>query len=864
MSADGFDPTDSAVRHVLTDYQLDTVVGLQGVIARAIAQQVRSPDKRLEIAKHGGVMLLQSPTASGKTLMLGRTLEGLVGKLERKTIWFWFAPFSGLIDQTVEALSEQCPGLRLRDATRDREPSLARDGDVFVNTWGAVAANNRDARKVRRTTEDTYSLDQMLELLRLDGFAIGVVIDEAHLNFGTGAKAAAKFYLEHLKPDVTVLATATPNDDKLEKFAENAGVEVGSRIIVSRDRVVERGLNKFGLMVGVMRLREQDQALVDPETSALSCGWYQHQKIKDRLDELELGVVPLMLVQVEDQKKGEEDPVERVKEKLLSIGVPESKIATHTSGKPDPDFHTLAFDPSREVLIFKVAVATGFDAPRAWTLVSLRPSRGKDFGLQIVGRIMRVHPHVRPIHGQDDLLDRGYVFLSDPELQSGLQEAADALDSVVSSIDVVTSSFDLVELGTAQPLSVGENGSPSLHQKLPRPPKDDVERQQRLDALIEEQRVPGDIRERPNEEIDRAIQVAEQLRDVDDLDLFGGTLPTQNAPNLFANPARSRQAKSERYSMRPELDVPEYLIAEKPPRAEILNSEDFNRDFARRFIEKSSILRRINTRMGAGELQLRDLFNDELTMTVEDVQVRLDDTRIEREGQRVFSFDSSINDRRLRQILREELRRAAIQEGIGFSDLDLSRAVYLAAMREPQVFKQALKEAKATYIETGEADDPIPRAHDDYPECVPSKNNAYGILPSGLNTDERAFAEWLDADKSGRVKWWLRNPHRPGWSRGWSTNLVLPSGGFFFPDFVVSVRGRSTPNEIVLVEIKGGHLDNTDESLEKIGAAHRSYQSVLWAQKETDLFLRLSYDRGANRLLPSGRFDTEILLRTTG
>ena len=148
MSADGFDPTDSTVRHVLTDYQLDTVVGLQGVIARAIAQQVHSPDKRLQIARHGGVMLLQSPTASGKTLMLGRTLEGLVGKLERKTVWFWFAPYSGLIDQTVEALSEQCPGLRLRDATRDREPGLARDGDVFVNTWGAVAANNADARKL--------------------------------------------------------------------------------------------------------------------------------------------------------------------------------------------------------------------------------------------------------------------------------------------------------------------------------------------------------------------------------------------------------------------------------------------------------------------------------------------------------------------------------------------------------------------------------------------------------------------------------------------------------------------------------------------------------------------------------------------
>ncbi len=864
MSANSSDPADASARHVLTDYQFDAVVALQGVINRAISQQVRASDKRLDIARNGGVMLLQSPTASGKTLMLGRTLEGLVGRLERKAVWFWFAPYSGLVDQTVEALAEQCPGLRLRDAACDREPGLARDGDVFVNTWGAVAATNKNARKMRRTTESTYSLDQMLELLRLDDFAMGVVIDEAHLNFGTGARAAAKFYLETLQPDVTILATATPNDDKLEKFAEEAGVEVESRIVVSRDRVVERGLNKYGLMVGVMRLRDEDQALVDPETSALSCGWYQHQKIKERLDERDLGVVPLMLVQVEDQKRGEEDPIARVKEKLISIGVPEAKIATHTSGNPDPEFHTLAFDPSREVLTFKVAVATGFDAPRAWTLVSLRPSRGKDFGLQIVGRIMRVHPHLRPIHGRDELLDRGYVFLTDPELQSGLKEAADALEAVVSGIEVVTSNFGIVELGTAESLSAGLVGQAFLHFRLPPPPKDDAERQARLDVLLEECLVPGNIRERPTQEIDRAIQVAEQMRDASGSDPFNGPVSECRNPSPFGRRSHSKKVKSQKYPLRPDLDVPEYLIVEKLPRAEVLNSEEFNRDFAHRFIEKSSILRRINARMGAGELHLRDLFNDELTMTIEDIQVRLDDTRIEREGQRVFSFDPSINDRRLRRVLRDELRLAAIQEGFDFTDLDLSRAVYLAAMRDPLAFKQALKEAKANYIKTGEADDPVPKAHDDFPDRAPSKHCVYGVLPSDLNADERAFAEWLDADTSGRVKWWLRNPHRAGWSRGWSTNLVLPSGRYFFPDFVVSVRGRSTPNQIVLVEIKGGHLDNTDESLEKIGAVHRAYHAVLWAQKDQDLFLRLIYDPGSNRLLPSGRFEPELLLRTAG
>tara|TARA_R110002049_G_scaffold309223_1_gene518883 strand:+ start:2159 stop:4750 length:2592 start_codon:yes stop_codon:yes gene_type:complete len=863
MSAAAQESEAQSARHVLTDYQFETVEALQAVARRAIAQQVREPEKRGEIARHGGVMLLQSPTASGKTLMLGRTLEGLVGKLERKTVWFWFAPFSGLVDQTVEALSEQCPGLRLRDATRDREPGLARDGDVFINTWSAVAANNKDARKVRRVTEDTYSLDQMLELLRLDGFSIGVVIDEAHLNFGTAAAAAADFYLNHLRPDVTILATATPRDEKLKEFAEKAGVDVGSRIIVSRDQVVERGLNKFGLMVGVMRLREEDQALVDPETSALSCGWHQHCAIKARLVERGLGVVPLMLVQVEDQKKGEDDPIERVKAKLIAIGVPEGRIATHTSGKPDPDFHTLAFDPTREVLIFKVSVATGFDAPRAWTLVSLRPSRGKDFGLQIVGRIMRVHPLVRPIHGQDDLLDRGYVFLTDAELQSGLQQAAAALEAVVSSIDVVTSHFDLVELGTAQPLAIGDAARFTAFRKLPPPPRDDDERQARLESLIEEQRVPGNIRERSDDEIDRAIQVAEHLKQVGNGDLFGGTLPNQDAPDLFETGSRSKQARSVNYPLRDGIDVPEALIAEMPPRAEILNSEAFNIDLARRFLEKSTVLQSINTRMGTGTLELSDLFDEERRFTIEDIQVRLDDARIEKEGQLAFDFDRSVNQRFFRRALKDALRRAAVNAGMAFTDLDLTRAIYLAAMREPKALKEALKAAKASYIETAEAD-PVPRTHPDYADCERSKLSAYGIIPSGLNGPETAFARWLDEDQTGKVKWWLRNPHRAGWSKGWSTNLILPSGGFFFPDFVVSVKGRSTPNEIVLVEIKGTHNDNTVESLEKIGVRHRKYDAVQWAQKDEDIFLRLGYDEIANRLLPRGRFDIDGLLRTTG
>ena len=297
-------------------------------------------------------------------------------------------------------MNEQCAALRLRDIYSDREPLGTRDGDVFLQTWAAVAAHNKEARTVRRRKEDVLSLDDVIASLRDEGFFIGVVIDEAHLNFGASAAAAANFYLNVLKPDFTVLATATPNDEKLTQFEEKAGIEVASRIVIDRGQVVAAGLNKHGLMLGVLRFQEEDAALVDFEQATLTAGWFQHQAVRRQLQKRAIAITPLMLVQVEDQQKGGEDPVARVRDKLVQAGVAPERIKSHTSGEPDPEFHTLAYDPDVEVLIFKVAVATGFDAPRAWTLVSVRPNRGKEFGLQIVGRIMRVHPLVRPFHGK--------------------------------------------------------------------------------------------------------------------------------------------------------------------------------------------------------------------------------------------------------------------------------------------------------------------------------------------------------------------------------------------------------------------------------------------------------------------------------
>jgi type III restriction enzyme len=837
--------------HGLADYQAEAVTALSATIMRVANHIEEHSEKRRDIALKSGVMLLKAPTGSGKTLMLGRTIERAIGKLPMKTVWFWFAPYTGLVTQTRDALAEQCPGIRLRDVAVDRIAAHVRDGDVFVQTWAAVAANNKDAKKVRRTTEDMLSLDDMIAILRADDVAIGVVIDEAHLNFGASAQAAASFYLEALQPDFTLLATATPNDDKLAAFEKAAGVEVESRVIVDRQRVVEAGLNKRGLMLGYLNMNEGDSDLIDFEQATLQCGWTQHQHIIARLNEREIGVVPLMLVQVEDQAKDGEDPVERVKKKLLELpGIKEDIIAVHTSGQPDADFHMLAYDHSKQILIFKVAVATGFDAPRAWTLVSVRPNRGAAFGLQIVGRIMRVHPMVRPLHGSDDLLDRGYVFLTDPEMQVGLNAAVEELKAVKASLTVLSDQLDIVQYGGA--------GIPSMLSDVhrlstyaPPPPANDAERQQRLTLLIDDGLVDAEVADYDEQSIDRAIVAGETAKAASQTPLFAN-LPEQDAPRPSIVPKKQKA-----YRLKTELGVPTALWQEHPLDHTQLNDPEFLNAVAADFCGRSALLGQLGRTMSKASMSLRDLFlvGEEREISL---SLRMSNARIAERAQLAFQLNDSIDPRYLERALVGALRTKAVEEGYEHSDADLRRTIQLAAMREPDALTAAIRQQQGLRARV-EQKELIADPFFDSEDARPAEKSAHGIFPSHMNKPEREFAEMLDADSTGSVKWWLRNPE----SVTWATRIMLPTGRRFFPDFAVGIVGRATPDCIALVEIKDDGSDgrlHSDINTIKIQVQHRHYQNVFWAYKGAGGFERVAYNVALKRIMPIEPFNVAQMI----
>lgn len=837
----------------LAPYQQKAVDAMAETLRTVSGLHDREPEHRDIIARELGVILLQAPTGSGKTLMLGRALEAVRGQLSAKTVWFWFAPYAGLVTQTRSALTAQCGALRQRDVYADREASAARDGDVFVQTWASVAVIKKESRKVRSDKEAALSVDSMIEELRERGFRIGVVIDEAHLNFGSGAKATADFFLNVLSPDFTVLATATPNDAKLEKFERDAGLKVASRVTVSREAVVKAGLNKIGLMVGILRFKEEDRALIDTEVATLTAGWSQHSFIKERLAERGISLTPLMLVQVEDQQEGKEDPVARVKERLIEIGVPEKAIAVHTSGEPDPAFHTLAYDPEIEVLVFKLAVATGFDAPRAWTLVSVRPSRGRDFGLQIVGRIMRVHPLVRPLHGTEPLLDRGYVFMSDPELQVGLDEAAADLKAVREGIAVLTDTLDVNVLGNDTRAAESYGATP-----LPPPPVqavpgetegDRVERQVSMGLLNPNYATASTMRQQS------ALNAVEGFSAPSTPPLFPN-LPDVLSPRV--TPAQPvPQEHQVKYQLRTDLGIPSALVREELPNLFDIEGDlcpQIAREFCR-MVPMTSMLLAVNSN---AELSMRDLFNAGQT-DQRNLSVRMSAARIAEQAQAQLMFNDGIDPRRIREAVEAELTLLCQKDGIAATARDIRRTINLAILRQPQALKEAVRKAQSNHIRL-ESNEPIPVEQFGAKDAPRAKKGAYGAFIGRFNRPERAFAEMLDNDDTGRIKWWLRNPE----NEKWATRLILPTGKRFFPDFAVGVSGRRTRDSIALVEIKDdgetGRL-HSDSNTVKISSEHGEYKKVLWSFREADgVFVKAEWHAARNRIFGAGPFEIEDLV----
>ena len=676
-------------------------------------------------------------------------------------------------------ISDETDNLRARAPHTDRAVEELRAGDVFISTWASVAVTDAEIRKTRSTTEKMPSLDLLIAHAKASGWYVGVVIDEAHHSF-RGQSKAYDFFRTVVDPDLTLCITATPRDEDIEDFKK--GVHLGNlrRIKVRRQEGVEAGLLKIGVKTAVFKAPGNLEELLNFKLTALQQGVAVHRRIKEELATAGIPMTPLLLVQVDSTDNSEKEAVTW----LADLGFTKKQIMVHTAKEPDPLLNSVQGDNEVEVLVFKMAVALGFDAPRAFCLVSFRSSRDADFGLQIVGRLMRVDRRIQRILPVARELMHGYVFLSDRDSQEGILSAGDRINAIRNELASLETSVDVIALSQNNAGVVRvENGKPEL---------------------------PGTEFSLTGETFTHSTDTSGRERTYADRPLFANWGFSDDSAHIDPTRAPAGNPKQNRTDTNHASEFIYELKADVPKsftKAEVdVFSVDILQDILNRFQWDAAELGRraqlcLNTADADGFLDKRTLYAGLMSRLAKEAN-----------DMGVAGLES-----------REEL-----EDGLA----------HILALR-PDILPKAISEAFAAHTVSVSAAD-LPAVLESVEPLAGSRFNLYGVYSADLNEWEREFAERLDNDLSGTILWWHRNPVR----KSHSVCLPVAGHGFFFPDFIVGVKGRTKGKGKILVEIKYQINDPVGNAAAKSRAKHPDYGNVLmlYLNKKTGEWMTVEYD----------------------
>jgi len=757
---------------------------------------------RAAAINHNGYLLIEAPTGSGKTLMAGCIVEKFTGA--ENVVWFWFAPFKGVVGQTEAFLREQFQGLRLRDLASDRSNEASRPGDTFVSTWQSVATRVRDKRNVRKESESNPSIDTLVETLRAQGLRIGVVVDEAHHGFGQDAQASV-FFREVLRPEYTILITATPDDADVAAFEKTMGIAELQRIRVSRADAVSAGLIKAGVKCAAYCVTDPAKAaLVDLQATALRDGVAAHRKLKSQLEKLKVPLVPLLLVQADSKEKS----VEKIKERLLAHGFKEEQIAVHTAAEPDDSLLAIANDEKREALIFKMAVALGFDAPRAFTLVSMRATRDADFGVQLIGRLLRVH---RLLQGRaqagtlPDELNHGYVFLSDLDAQDGLDKAGQRINTIQTEYAKVSAATVVLRvdnkaatIATVTPAGqvnftldgdIGVTGGTAPAQVTPTPPP----------------------------------ATAQQTGDFDFARFFNGTdagADAQQQGNDAASPQTipaeiAGQPRKHSYKLKP--TAPRRFKTQDLNDDNEINEEDCAQRFS---VSVDELFGAVFSKISV-EKRTLEIFSSEMQSEF-NFAADLSPSHAAHLANQALFKNQTFDARALRGALLRKLAATMREKLMPQAEDPEKVAAFLNIIlaTHPKKLWDAQKAALAQNAEILDAENLPEEITSDTPLAT-SARNIYGVYPEGLNGWEIDFARMLDSAPGNTVLWWHRNEPR----KDWSVNVLMPDGRGFYPDFIIGIDHRRTEQHALLADPKFNFM--TGDETQKVLAEHKAYGRVM-------------------------------------
>jgi len=439
------------MRFQLTDYQTDAT----GDVLDAI----REAAERYETAGKLSAVSLSAPTGAGKTVVATAVIERLLYGDEDtppqpETTVVWVTDDPNLNQQTrrkmIVSASRIKPGQLITvDQTLDQE-TLSPGAVYFIH----IQQLGRGATNYVKTGDRRqWSLwDTIANTIRQRGDDFLLIIDEAHRGTGKkpgGSKTITAQLVEGaggaLPPSPVVIGiSATP-----ERFVDaitKTGMRTLYPIVVDPEAVRESGLIKDKICIKhPVDNQPGDSTLLGlavRELRAFDALWNDYTTEQD-----EPHVMPALVIQVRPRTSSAELKaiVDHLTSEWRELGDRAIAHAFQEHTTLDLGQRTVRYiapqdvqdDPDLRVVLFKEALTTGWDCPRAEVMLSLRTAADHTYIAQLIGRMVRT-PLARRI-ASNEVLNTVSLYLPHYDAQQ-VHEVVVGIQSddsqIVSRIEV--------------------------------------------------------------------------------------------------------------------------------------------------------------------------------------------------------------------------------------------------------------------------------------------------------------------------------------------------------------------------------------------------------------------------------------------
>lgn len=386
-------------------------------------------ENAIEFLKKKNEFNLQSPTGSGKTFIIADIIDKYLENdilNDKPTTFLFIAPSMGKLDyqgyekitnylkeQWVKGFSTNYIGVKEKKTNANYLENIDRfkENNVYFLGWSLFAKNT----KIMNTESEKNDLYRVIDNTESKGTKIVLIIDEAHREVKINNIAEMKKdIMKALKPIKTIKISAT--------------LDVKPDYKVSIKEVIDEcSIKKMVEIQGESSLINFDKYVGEVERLILS-GIEQQKKIKEEYHKENIQIKPLMTIQIPnkiliDKAINTEDNLLKKIELLLNekgykkdfnyaIWLDGNK--TKLSKK-----EIVANDSPIEILIFKQAIAIGWDIPRANMLVRIREAKKEIFNIQTLGRILR-NPFFR--FYDNKYIDNAFVFTKDENYKNFIKQ----------------------------------------------------------------------------------------------------------------------------------------------------------------------------------------------------------------------------------------------------------------------------------------------------------------------------------------------------------------------------------------------------------------------------------------------------------